>query len=144
MDYKNLTQKERCLILDLAELAIGGDKEALENLREITGINIKTVADAYRIMRDVYNVMPKKERVEDHIKTKERMFGDVPTKPQPNWGGYRPGAGRPSLPNTEIRKTKSIKFSDSEWEKIKELAKESGVSASEYIRSKALEGENNL
>ena len=54
-------------------------------------------------------------------------------------GGYRPGAGRPSLPEDEIRKTRAIKFTDAEWEKIKKKADAEGLSASEYIRTKALQ-----
>ena len=138
MDYKELTKKERFLILDLAELAMGGDKGALENFREMTGASIKTVGDIYRIMGDVHRPMSKGERDEDHGRIKQRMVGPVPIKPQLDWGGCRPGSGRPSLPEEEVKKTRSIKFSDTEWEALKDTAAEQGVSVSEYIRGKVL------
>lgn len=53
-------------------------------------------------------------------------------------GGYRSGSGRPPLSDNEIRKPRSIKFSDEEWEEIKRRADAAGMSASEYIRAKTL------
>ena len=54
-------------------------------------------------------------------------------------GGYRPGAGRPALPEEHIRKARSIKFTDAEWETIKAKADMVGLSMSEYVRNRALE-----
>lgn len=48
------------------------------------------------------------------------------------------GPGRPALPRGDKRSPRSIKMSDDEWEKIKDLAKREGLSASEYVRIKAL------
>lgn len=53
-------------------------------------------------------------------------------------GGYRPNSGRPALPKVEVKKTRSIKFSDREWGLIREFAEKKGVSISEYVRQKAL------
>lgn len=58
-----------------------------------------------------------------------------------NWGGVRPGAGRPTppgMPPGGRRKTRSIKFSDTEWEQITAAAKLKKISAAEYIRRKVL------
>src|SRR5690606_24842981 len=54
-------------------------------------------------------------------------------------GGSRPGAGRPPLPEGEVRKARSVKFSDAEWEAVKEMATMAGISTSEFIRMRALE-----
>ena len=54
-------------------------------------------------------------------------------------GGHRPGAGRPSLPDREVRKGRSIKFSDAEWGFIKEKAEKEGLSISEFVRNRSLE-----
>ncbi len=51
-------------------------------------------------------------------------------------GGARPGAGRPQVKH--LRKIRSFKATDEEWQKIKEKAKQEGLSASEYIRKKTL------
>lgn len=51
-------------------------------------------------------------------------------------GGARPGAGRP--PVEELRKARTFKATDGEWEQIRQKAEQEGVSASEYIRQKAL------
>lgn len=53
-------------------------------------------------------------------------------------GGARPGSGRPALPEEKVKKARSIKFSDVEWETIKEKADMAGLSVSEYVRNKAL------
>lgn len=53
-------------------------------------------------------------------------------------GGSRPGAGRP--PIEEPRKARTFKTTDDEWKDIQHRAKEAGMNASEYIRSKALNG----
>jgi hypothetical protein len=53
-------------------------------------------------------------------------------------GGKREGAGR-IPPAGERRRIRSIKFADAEWESIQEKAKELGITASEYIRQKALQ-----
>lgn len=50
------------------------------------------------------------------------------------WGGRRAGAGRPALPEDEVKKIRTIKMSDKEWEKIGELAGKKGITKSEYIR----------
>lgn len=60
------------------------------------------------------------------------------------WGGTRPGAGRPSLPEDEVRKARSVKFSDAEWEMVKEKAQASGMNISEYIRSNTLKEEEEM
>ena len=54
-------------------------------------------------------------------------------------GGFREGAGRPAKPADEKYKAHNIKFTDSEWKEIQQLAKENNLSASEYIRRKVLE-----
>ncbi len=59
-------------------------------------------------------------------------------------GGSRPGAGRPPLPEDEVRKARSVKFSDTEWEQVKEKAKASGMNISEYIRSNTLKEEEEM
>lgn len=46
-------------------------------------------------------------------------------------------AGRPAMDPDDKRKPRSIKMTDEEWEEIKKLAAEAGMSASEYIRLKA-------
>ena len=46
--------------------------------------------------------------------------------------------GRPYLPLEEKRKVRSIKMSDQEWEEIRNRASEETMSASKYIREKAL------
>lgn len=51
-------------------------------------------------------------------------------------GGARPGAGRPPLANP--RKIRAFKATDEEWQKIREKAREAGLTASEYIRKKIL------
>lgn len=48
------------------------------------------------------------------------------------------GAGRKPLPKNKVRKPRSFKASDQEWEEIKTLADKAGVSVSEYIRICAL------
>jgi len=53
------------------------------------------------------------------------------------WGGSRPGAGRKPL--EDPKKPRSIKFSDTEWEVVKEMATMAGMSTSEFIRMRALE-----
>lgn len=53
-------------------------------------------------------------------------------------GGQREGAGRPAKPPEEKYKPHNIKFTDAEWKKIQQLAKENSLSASEYIRKKVL------
>lgn len=40
-----------------------------------------------------------------------------------NWGGVRPGAGRPKKPEKDLRKMKSMRATDDEWELIKEFSK---------------------
>jgi hypothetical protein len=52
-------------------------------------------------------------------------------------GGKREGAGRP-VEAGEARKGRMIRFADHEWEQIKKLADELGITASEYIRKKTL------
>lgn len=52
-------------------------------------------------------------------------------------GGPRPGAGRPSVNNKRI--SRSIKFSNDEWDTVKQKANAAGVTASEYVRKKSLE-----
>ena len=54
-------------------------------------------------------------------------------------GGYRPGAGRPQA--EDIKKSRSFKATDSEWEQIQKNATDAGYpNASEYIRAMTLEG----
>ena len=52
-------------------------------------------------------------------------------------GGKREGSGRKPLAE-EKRTSRSIKFSTLEWEQVQARAKQEGVSASEYVRKKAL------
>ena len=56
-----------------------------------------------------------------------------------NWGGARRGSGRRALPKDELKKIRTIKMSDKEWEKIGELAEQKGITKSEYIRLMALD-----
>ena len=51
-----------------------------------------------------------------------------------NWGGARRGSGRPPLPKDEVKKIRTVKMSDKEWQKIGELAEQKGKTKSEYIR----------
>jgi len=51
-------------------------------------------------------------------------------------GGLRSGSGRP-LAN-DPRKSRHIKFTDSEWETIREAAAASNVTMSDYVRKKTL------
>jgi hypothetical protein len=59
-------------------------------------------------------------------------------------GGTRPGAGRPSLPEDEVRKARSVKFSDAEWEQVKKKAQTSKMNISEYIRNNVLKEEEEM
>jgi hypothetical protein len=52
-------------------------------------------------------------------------------------GGKRLGSGRPAA-GDDLKKPRSIKFSDAEWDWVKQEARRHGLSASEYIRSKVL------
>lgn len=52
-------------------------------------------------------------------------------------GGKRQGAGRPSL--GEIKKNRSIKYTDTEWARVNEKAKAENITASDYVRKKTLE-----
>jgi len=54
-------------------------------------------------------------------------------------GGARIGAGRPPVGENK-RKPRSFKATDEEWQEIKRKAKKSGLTISEYIRKKALDG----
>ncbi len=47
------------------------------------------------------------------------------------WGGKRDGAGRPTQERKKVQASLAVYKDD--WEKIKALAKESGLSASEFI-----------
>jgi hypothetical protein len=49
--------------------------------------------------------------------------------------------GRPAMSPDEKRKPRSIKMSDDEWDKMKELAEQAGVSVAELIRMKVLAGD---
>ena len=51
-----------------------------------------------------------------------------------NWGGARRGTGRHALPKDEVKKIRTVKMSDKEWQKIGELAEKKGMKKSEYIR----------
>lgn len=51
-------------------------------------------------------------------------------------GGKRPGAGRP--PVEDKRTIRAVKMTDQEWQRIKQLARAEGLTASEYVRRKAL------
>lgn len=51
-------------------------------------------------------------------------------------------AGRKPVAPEEKYKSRNIKFTDAEWELVKELAVANGVSASEYIRNKSLKSKN--
>lgn len=59
----------------------------------------------------------------------------IPMAPR---GGKREGSGRPALAG-ERREIHSIKFAPDEWKQIQEKAKDAGISASEYVRQKALQ-----
>jgi hypothetical protein len=55
----------------------------------------------------------------------------------PTHGGAREGAGRPSV--GDKRTSRSIKFSDAEWETARRKANAAGKTISDYVRMKALE-----
>lgn len=55
----------------------------------------------------------------------------------PQHGGKRQGSGRPSA-GDDLKKPRSIKFSDAEWDWLKQEASRQGITISEYIRSKVL------
>lgn len=44
-------------------------------------------------------------------------------KKSSNWGGVRPGAGRPKKAEEDLRKMKSMRATDEEWELIKEFSR---------------------
>lgn len=48
---------------------------------------------------------------------------DVEEIKKSNWGGRRPGAGRPALPGAGLRRGRSIRATDEEWKVIRRLAK---------------------
>ena len=50
------------------------------------------------------------------------------------WGGKRVGAGKPALPEDEVKKIRTVKMSDNEWHKLGVIAEKKGVTKSEYIR----------
>lgn len=52
-------------------------------------------------------------------------------------GGKRTGVGRPPVDN--LRRIRTIKATDEEWESIRKNAEKEGLSISEYIRKKSLE-----
>lgn len=52
-----------------------------------------------------------------------------------NWGGKRDGSGRKDTG----RKPRSITATDTEWNAIKELAKQSGKDVSRFVVEKILE-----
>ena len=52
-------------------------------------------------------------------------------------GGYREGEGR--KPVDDPKKQRAIAATDSEWLKLKELAKSKGKSLSDYLITKGLE-----
>lgn len=54
-----------------------------------------------------------------------------------NHGGLRPGVGRPSV--EELRKPRSFKATDAEWQQIQANAEKAGLKISQYLRKKALE-----
>lgn len=56
-----------------------------------------------------------------------------------NWGGARRGSGRRTLPKDELKKIRTVKMSDKEWQKIGELAEKKGMTKSEYIRLMAFD-----
>ena len=52
-------------------------------------------------------------------------------------GGYREGSGRKPVDNP--KKQRAISATDSEWLKLKEIAKSKGKSLSDYLITKGLE-----
>ena len=55
-------------------------------------------------------------------------------------GGIREGAGR--KPRTDIKATnRSVRFTDDEWDTVKNKAVSANITVSDYIRVKALEKE---
>ncbi len=53
-----------------------------------------------------------------------------------NWGGTRQGAGRKPVPVVDKAKPRSIMATDHEWEMVKRMAKDNGLSISQFILSK--------
>lgn len=55
-------------------------------------------------------------------------------------GGIREGAGR--KPRTDVKATnRSVRFTDDEWDTVKNKAVSANKTVSDYIRTKALEKE---
>lgn len=52
-------------------------------------------------------------------------------------GGYRENSGR--KPSPDPRKARSIKFTDAEWETLKQKADSLGKTISDYIRDRSLD-----
>lgn len=51
-----------------------------------------------------------------------------------NWGGARQGAGRKTV--EDKAKPRSIMVTDHEWDRVKRMAQDSGLSISQFILSK--------
>lgn len=90
---------------------------------------------------DYFVQFPDAEVVDDDGKDLEDGT-EEPANFQEYWEGWfnKPGPGRPALPPDTKRRPRTIKLSDAEWREIQTRAQKTKVSASEYIRRKALTG----
>jgi len=57
----------------------------------------------------------------------------------PGWGGRRPGAGRKPEAG-ERRKKRAVNLTDAEYAELCRRAADAGMSVSEYIRRRLLDG----
>ena len=48
--------------------------------------------------------------------------------------GEPPSTGTPSTDKPDLRRTRGIRFSDSEWEEVKAAAERNGISVAEFVR----------
>lgn len=63
-----------------------------------------------------------------------------PTDPSGQRSKNMRKVGRPTIPDQETLKNRSVKVTDADWERIKDLAEQAGLTASEYMRVCALAG----
>lgn len=82
MDYKELSKKEKFQILDIAELALGEDKDAMKQLESITGIKFKTVADINEVIKDVHGTLSILDIRDDLNRISQRMTAPLPIRPK--------------------------------------------------------------
>jgi hypothetical protein len=82
MDYKELSKKEKFHILDIAELALSGDKDVIKQLESITGIKFKTAADINKVIKDVHGTLSMLDMRDDLNRIRQRMTAPLPVRPK--------------------------------------------------------------